>query len=275
MNALRFGVRPGGLHISGIAFRVRPWHYSGDRNNRAASFAARSAAHAAATRALLFLLICASVSLRVGEAQAGQVTFAFNATVHSVANGIPFDSGLAYSEGDLVFGSFTFDSNEGSGGMNLDTSQPYSFCLVINGKALSVPSFDISSINNAAIEDVPGISTIDSLVLGAAGLTPLSSGINVDSGSSGFRITLFGLASTYVSAQIPSESSVWNSFSIWKDLNVSLRDGNGGAIGFQASINEFQRVPEPTSFSTILVVCVYICLTKTTRYCRGDSISER
>lgn len=189
------------------------------------------------------------------------VALHFDAIIHTVPNGIPFASGLDFGVGEPVSGDFIFDPTPGIGGMNLDSTQPHLFRLRIGGKALSVSSFEILSVNNAALEDVPGISTIDSLVLGASGLTPLDLGIDIDSQSSGFRLTLFGPASTYGSAQIPSDLSVWNSFNIWKDLNVSLRNGNGGAIGLQATIHSFQRVPEPTIFGVAINAFAILFLT--------------
>lgn len=199
------------------------------------------------SKAMLATVTCVSLVFVAARSSAAPITLQFEATVTTVATGFPFESGIHFAEGDVISGVFAFEPNGGTGGMNLNTIQPYTFSLQINGKILAVPNFEIRSSNDTPIEDVPSASTIDSLVLGASGLSPQSPGINISPNFSGFRITLFGAANTFDSAKIPDDLSVWNSFDVWRDISVSVRDGSGGAIGFQATIGNFQVVPEPSA----------------------------
>lgn len=207
--------------------------------------------------ALLTISIVAGFCVSNAVVEAQPVTYKFDAAITSVASGVPFDSGITFAVGDMISGRFTFEPNTGVGGMNLDTVQPYAFVLEVDGTNLFSPTFEIRAVNNGSLDDVPGVSEIDSLVVGAGGLSSMNPAVGINPATSGFRMTLFGPATAFGGASIPGDIDVWNSFDIWRDISVTFRNANGGAVGFQATVGSFQLVPEPTtlfyiSFITIL-----------------------
>lgn len=191
----------------------------------------------------------------VQEASGAPITFRFEAEIGRVFPGIPFDSGIEFAEGDGISGRFTFEPANGDGSMLFEAQQPHEFTLNINGIAFSAPSFEIEAVNNTTIDDFPPPSDVDWLVLGAGGLSPRAPANlpNIDPATSGFRMTLYGPAVVLGQAGIPGGVETWNQFDLWRQIKVSFENGEGGAVGFQATVSSFSIVPEPPSHLLIVL----------------------
>ncbi len=59
---------------------------------------------------------------------AAPVTLAFEAQIHKVFPGIPFDSGIEFTEGDVISGQFTFEPDDGDGGMSFKGRSSMTSC---------------------------------------------------------------------------------------------------------------------------------------------------
>lgn len=216
-------------------------------------------------KALTFLVCGPFLLAFCTTATAAPVTLRFEAEIGTIAAGLPFDSGIEYSLGDIVTGQMTFEPVVGNGGMLFESQQPFDFQLNINGVELAAPSFTIESVDGAAITDFPPADHIDSLTLAGGGLSPIvpDSLPNLDAESSGFRMALFGPTSAIQQVEVPASVATWNDFSLWRQLSVSFRDGNGGAVGFQASVGSFAVVPEPsTIFVSLAPIGIYPVVTR-------------
>ena len=202
--------------------------------------------------------------------EAAPVTLRFDATIGTVSTGIPFDSGVQFSLGDTISGKFTFDPAEGDGGMSFHAVQPYDFFLNINYVSLFTPSFEIEAINNTVIiSDCPaGVDClsgpVDELDLGGGGLSWVENAppLNIDPSKSGFRMTLNGMANVLAQASHPSDADVWNDFDLRRQFDVDFEDGNGGAIGFVATLGEFVAIPEPSSLGLASLLGAFILLVR-------------
>jgi hypothetical protein len=187
-------------------------------------------------------------------ARAEPITFRFEAEINTMFPGIPFNSGIDYAPDDVISGQFTFEPTPGNGSMLFEVTQPHLFTLNINGVELSVPTYDIHAVNNSPISDFPPASVIDSMLIGAGNLAPEQADLypNIDPGTSSFRITLFSPADVLSQAGVPEAVVTWNEFDLTRQINVTFRNGMGGAIGFQATIGAFSVVPEPASYGMLL-----------------------
>lgn len=189
---------------------------------------------------------CTSGSL----VQAAPITFTFEATINSVYVGIPFNLGIDYQVGDVVAGKFAFDPLEGDGSTAVRVLQPHDFLLNVNGAVFATPSFEIESVNDALlIAEYSPASVVDILAAGGAGLSAANPADfpNLSLTQSSFLMRLDGPESALPIASVPANASDWNSFNLSRQMIVSFRDGNGGAIGFQATVGDFVVLPEPSS----------------------------
>lgn len=187
------------------------------------------------------------------SAYAAPITLRFKAEITTLAQGIPFDPGIVLDVGEEIEGVFTFTPSAGSGGSSFHAIQPHSFALSVNGLTIAASSFEIQSFDDSPVTDFPGASIVDLLELGGAfstvsGAVPL----NINASESSFRIELWAGKSflpdssdVLETAHIPGDVAVWNSLNLLRQMHLSLRDGQGGAIGFSAAVGEFAQVPEP------------------------------
>ena len=134
--------------------------------------------------------------------------------------------------------------------MLFDSLQPHEFAFNINGAVFAAPNYQIEAVNNSSISDFPLASRIDSLTVGAGGLQAANPADfpNLDPSRSGFRMTLYAPDSVLAQASVPSGVGIWNSFFLWRSIEVSFGDGVGH-VGFQAFVGPFVEVPEPTNFA--------------------------
>ncbi len=195
------------------------------------------------------LLVSPFIALS-STAPAAPIEFAFEATIDTVVMGIPFDLGLDYQVGDKITGKFMFDPIAGDGEMYLESQQPYKFSLDVNGHQFKVESFEIQSVNDSPTSDFLPVHVSDFLVLGSGGLTPINASAfpNLDPTRSNVRMELYGPDDVLSTASVPPSLLVWNSFDLRRPLIVTFRDGLGGATGFQAMVEQFRAVPEPTGY---------------------------
>ncbi len=215
------------------------------------------------TRTFLLLPLCGvSIVGNFGSSSAifaAPATLRFDATIGTIFPGIPFDSGIDFALGDIVSGHFTFEPAEGDGGVLMfATMQPYEFSLDIGGAKFSTHGFEIQSLNDTVITDFAPASSVDSLQVGAGGLSAADPTMfpNIDPTTSGLTLLLFGPTSSVSIPRYPEDPAVWNNFNLFRALTVAFGDGMGGVVGFQATVGQFATVPEPSaiSISTLLVV---------------------
>ncbi len=195
--------------------------------------------------------VCGAVAVLVlgacSTAWAAPVTFGFEAEIDRLS-GIPFDSGINFSVGDIISGQFTFDPSAGDGTTHFVGIQPHSFGLNINGVAVSVPTFSIEVFNDTPILDFPPTSQVDSIKLGAGDLAPLQPELfpNIDATVSNFRMEFLAPTFSLDQASIPGSAAVWNEFVLRRQLSVRFRSGSGDVVGFHATVRPFFAIPEPT-----------------------------
>ncbi len=213
--------------------------------------------------ALCVVLAIAGVCTTGASLHAAPLTFRFDAEIHTVFTGIPFDSGIDFATGDVIIGTFTFQPNQGNGSMHLATMQDYQFALDVNGVVISTPRYEIEAFDDSSVEDFPGASIIDEIELSGSGFSPVdgATDLNLDPAQSSFRMELWapgfpvpGEVEPFDGARIPGSLDVWNDFTLWREIIVSIRDGQGGAIGFQATVGPFAAVPEPSAQSVALLL---------------------
>jgi hypothetical protein len=159
---------------------------------------------------------------------------------------------VQYSLGDKISGKFTFEPASGGGSKSFRAVQPYNFFLDINGVSLFTQSFEIEAIDNVlVISDSPPSGVTDQLFLGTNGLSWVenTSPLPINPNLSGFRMTLYGMPSLLSQGSHPEDVNIWNDFDLWRQLNVTFRNGAGGAVGFQATIGDFATVPEASSLA--------------------------
>jgi hypothetical protein len=190
------------------------------------------------------------------------MTLHFDATIGTVAPGIPFDSGVQFALGDTISGEFTFEAAEGDGSQSFSATQLYTFSLDINGVRLAAPSFEIEGIDDVlVISDFPPSGVLDQLILGANGLSPTENMQNssIDPTNSGFAVRLYGPASILSQGAHPL-ANVWNDFDLLRQINVFFRNGLGGAVAFQATVGDFSLVPEPSFCGLLpLIAATLLC----------------
>ncbi len=135
--------------------------------------------------------------------------------------------------------------------------------LNINDVAVSAPSFDVQVVNDTPILDFPRATNIDFLQVAAGDLVPAEAAMfpNIDAANSDFRMTLYAPIDTLDLAGIPEAASKWNQFNLWREIHVGFANGEGGAIGFQATVGDFRLIPEPTTgFLTLFSLIALIIL---------------
>jgi hypothetical protein len=209
----------------------------------------------------LIAVICWAV-VNCATLYGAPITFRFDAMVTTVSPGNPFDAGVQFALGDTISGEFTFDPAEGDGSKSFSAIQPYDFILHINGVSLATPSFEIEAINDVLIiSDFPPSGVVDQLILGANGLswaenTPI---LSFSPAHSGFAMSLDGAASILNQGSHPP-GHIWNSFDLRRRLNVFLRDGLGGAVGFQATVGSFTVIPEPSAVAICFLIGMVVSI---------------
>jgi hypothetical protein len=195
------------------------------------------------------VLILSSACFASARQPAAPISFHFDATIGTVYDAIPFDSGLNFALGDTISGEFSFDPVPGDGSMLFDSHQPHEFSFNINGAIFTSPNFEIEAVNNAPISDFDLASIVDILRVGAGGLLAdvPTNYPNLDPQFSNFRMTLYGPFNSSTQASVPPEAADWNSFNLWRSIEVSFGDGKGHSVGFQAFVAPFSEIPEPTA----------------------------
>jgi hypothetical protein len=196
---------------------------------------------------------------------AAPLTFRFEATVEDILVGNPYESGVAFHQGDIVTGEFTFQPNQGNGDTRFTVVQPYRFLLDINGDKLFAPTFEITADDDDFIFDFDEATVVDQLELRGAYLQPLnpSSGVNIAPSQSSFRVELWAgvflpqqVVEVLEPANIPADVGVWNELDIRRNLHVILRNGEGGVVSFSATIGPISQVPEPAWTSCTLLAAI-------------------
>ncbi len=202
------------------------------------------------------------VAITAVSSKAAPVTFIFDATIVGVSNEIPFDVGIEYEVGDIIEGRFTFLPQDGAGAMTFTAVQPYAFSLNVNEVVLETPNFTLRGGNDWLVADYPLADEVDALELGAAGLSAVGPAamLNIDASRSGFSMGLRGSTSVMLAASHPADLAVWNAFNFERHLTIQFRDGQGGAMGLQATVGSFGLVPEPSTLAIVSlsgVVCLF------------------
>jgi hypothetical protein len=215
--------------------------------------------------------------LALPDLQAAPVTFQFDAEINTVFLNSPFDSGVDFAVGDNVLGRFSFEPDEGDGGRTYSATQPFTFSLGINGTVVSTASFLIRTFDDSPVADSPLASVVDIVEVGGE-VFPATNGAgsgNFDSAHSGFGMELWsaqslpGYPDSLETASIPGTSEVWNRFTLRRELRVILGDGNGGSIGFRATVGPLTTIPEPQSIclaSLAIVFCRIIACGKSKKW---------
>lgn len=207
-------------------------------------------------RELLAVALIAAVCVlgTTAATQAAPVTLAFEAEVTALSVGVPYDSGVVFSVGDIITGKLEYEYDS-STAMTLTSFQPHVTTVMVNGTLLESLEHETQVVNDSPIADFPPASLIDSVRIfsGPLRVSHSDNQTVVDADSSGLRFTLFGTSSTLSSAAIPQTVEQWNSFSLRRQLSLSLRNGSGGVVGFGATVREFTVVPEPSSLVTALI----------------------
>lgn len=181
-------------------------------------------------------------------APAAPVTLRFEGVIDRTPVGIPYASGVSYEVGDRITGDITFDPEEGQG-LRLVADQPFPVTLHVNGVTLQATDYQIDTLNNANIADFPPASLIDTITLAGGGLNVQqgAGATTVDPSTSSFRLQLFGPPGVQALPAIPPAAALWNAFTLERQLIVHLGNGEGGVVGFQATVGQFSVVPEPSS----------------------------
>jgi len=199
---------------------------------------------------------------------AAPVTFAFEAEITTVSRGIPFDSGVDIAVGDTISGQFTFDPLEdcaefdGPGqplGGLCETTQPFSFSVEIDGATFRTSDYELKVRDNAPIQDFPSATVIDVIDSGGklSPLDPLGFS-NIDSTASSFKMSLRGRSDSFAAANVSASVEIWNQPSLTRTIGISLRDGVGHVVGFQAAVGRFFVIPEPSSFCLLSLISLWV-----------------
>ena len=241
-------------------------------------------AHACCVVLVAIIGVC---TISVNTLKAAPVTFRFEAEVNSIFPGASFDSELGLSVGNVVTGQFTFEPNPGDGSDSFEINQPYEFSLEINGVELSTAAFETASLNDAGFDvdcvDFSCSSLLDILTLSGNGLSAANGAVlpNFDTESSGFQMrfssnvdpTLLDgnfdpipVEDVLDTAEIPSESHIWNQFLYARTLSIWLGDNQGGRFSLTATVDQFTVVPEPSSCSLTLIVVLCILIQAYRKY---------
>ena len=221
---------------------------------------------------VVLVAITGVCTISVNTLKAAPVTFRFEAEIDSLS-GVPFDSGINFSVGDIVSGQFTFEqSTVGDGSAYFEGTQPRNFSLNINGVVVLAPTFDFRVFNDTPILDFPPASEVDTITLGAGGLVPLRPELfpDIDASRTGFRMRLYAPNFTLAQASLPGSAAVWNDFNLTRQLGVVFRSGSGDVVGFQATVRPFLAVPEPMTghlafITIVLLVLSYYAINPLTR----------
>src|SRR4029078_13352196 len=110
----------------------------------------------------------------VQRAESAPITLSFDATIHTVFPGIPFDSGVNFAVDDIIHGRFTFEPQTSPGDMYLLATQAYELAIDVNGTELTTQGFQLESVNNSPISEFTPVNEVDVLVLGAGELSPIN-----------------------------------------------------------------------------------------------------
>jgi hypothetical protein len=199
----------------------------------------------------------------IPNAYAAPLTLRFHATITTVAPGIPFESGINFAVGDTVSGQFAFEPAEDNSTNPFSSIQFEKFSLSVNGAQIVAPSYQMRSWNDNGITDFPPATVVDDLSLEGAELVSASGTPfpNINPSLSAFRMSLLGHSHLITRGIYPDSVATWNAFDLERQLTLVLRDGNGGAVSFQATIGDFILVPEPRASAYVLVlVCTALSL---------------
>jgi hypothetical protein len=201
------------------------------------------------------------------EVGAAPVTLQFNATIDTVFTGNPFDSGVSFVAGDIVLGKFTFEPIGGDGTSSIRVSQNHTFRVSVDGVELASESYEITADDDDYVFDFEPATILDQLELRGIGIGAVdqTGGTNIDPRRSSFEMNLWadsplmmGSVDVLEPAHIPEALDKWNAFDAWRNLQLILRDGQGGSVGFSATVRDFFPIPEPSepalAVSTILGV---------------------
>lgn len=203
------------------------------------------------------LVLCSSTLLLIAncDVHGEPVTFRFNATIDSVFPGNPFDSGVTFTAGDVVYGRFTFEPNNGDGSSSITVPQHHSFVVSVNGLELASERYEITADDDDFVFDFEQAAILDQLEFAGDRISAFDemADVNIDPSRSSFAMNLWadspfmmGQVGVLEPALIPVSLETWNQLDAWRNLQLILRDGEGGLVGFSATVGNFLQIPEPS-----------------------------
>lgn len=208
--------------------------------------------------------------LAAGSAQSAPITLAFEAEIVSVFDTVPFDAGVSFEVGDKVTGRFSFEPDDVGGGSAPLTAfkaeQATRLFVSVNGVEFSTPD-EATGITIQSFNDSSStlFGEIDSIRVGSAvGHSDPALMPRVSASRSGLNFFVEAPSDVLPGAVIPADPATWNQLhqisltGFNRNLNMTLRNDNGGTIGFAATLvpGSFALVPEPVSATLVLPCAV-------------------
>jgi hypothetical protein len=204
--------------------------------------------------------------------QAAPITFRFDATVRAPRQGfemrLPPNWNLSLQEGDAISGTFTFEPFDATTGTSRSVLyQPFDFSIDIKSRTLSTSEYGIEVFDDRLLEDAPQPS--DNINVGCSylggGVECMPRTVSVsDPVEWSFGFALFGEPRILDGADIPSDPLIWEQLLAEKTMLVTftLPVGPQSYYGFQATIETFKVVPEPSTvglvvFGSILIASIW------------------
>ncbi len=195
------------------------------------------------------LLVAISPTLR-----AAPLTLRFKATVDGVLGSavgiLPPSWPFSLEQGDVIQGAFTFQPYDAAPSVLRTTvDEPFPFVMQIKSQTLTASRYGIEVYNDTRVHEEPPIP-LDTISMGrsffAADETQSNSGTPI---GYAFQVGLIGESTVLDGADIPTNPMTWQQFNYAHFLYVYLLDPiNPGVYGFEATVDSFQTVPEPTAW---------------------------
>ena len=193
---------------------------------------------------------------------AAPVTFRFDAGITNAPPGTPFDLPFDFEAGDAVHGSVTFEPQVGiPGSHRLESLQVLGFELEIDGIRFGSETYSILSLNDSFIDDLFPFN-VDTLTLTCTASLTRCSPSQIEIGGAepfemAFRMDLWGHADIVDTPSFVSDPTTWNDYSLSRSLLVYFGGIDAGAISFHATVRDFSFVPEPSTW-TLVVLAVFL-----------------
>jgi hypothetical protein len=201
--------------------------------------------------------------------EAASITFRFDATVTHALSANPFDLPFDYQVGDVISGKLTFEPEaaEPIGANAVEAEQLFGLEFTIDGTTFGTSTYSIRVINDTVILDSdPFLGTVDTMSIrcSSSDPQPCSPGLLSMPGSEPFSITsrlnLVGNGDILDSPTVDTESEIWNSFTLRRNLSLTFGNDAGGSMLLRADVGQFvQDAPEPksSSVSIFLIACLF------------------